>query len=146
MLSTDLENNLTKKGIAPTAMRIRVLEFLLACDTAVGLSDIENALSPVDRVTIYRTLKTFEEQGVAHSIDDGSNITKYALCDRHCRPGLHIDFHIHFHCGQCNETTCMPDQSLPAVTLPDGYRVDEMNLTVKGSCRKCLAEGIEKNG
>ncbi|HWZ05000.1 MAG TPA: hypothetical protein VNX40_15390, partial [Mucilaginibacter sp.] len=74
------EQKLIDKNINPTAMRLLVLDFLLNQNAAISLSDIEKGLTPADRITIYRTLKTFEEKGLVHAIDDGTCSPKYALC------------------------------------------------------------------
>ncbi|PRY08339.1 hypothetical protein CLV24_12126 [Pontibacter ummariensis] len=55
----------------PTAMRLIVLETLQKQIAAVSLQDLETAFAKADRITIYRTLKTFEENRLVHSIEDG---------------------------------------------------------------------------
>ena len=67
------------------------------------LSDIENAFEKADRTTLYRTIKTFEEKAIVHQIDDGTGITKYALCENGCNCEIETDLHLHFHCNNCNE-------------------------------------------
>lgn len=138
MQHNSLEHTLTAKQISPTAMRLRVLEYLVAREAAVSLADVEKGLEHTDRITVYRTLKTFEEHHLVHSIEDGTGATKYALCAEDCRPGMHHhDLHIHFHCRQCDTTTCLPSTVIPALQLPDAYKAEEMSLTVKGICNKC---------
>ena len=135
---TELEDKLTGKQISPTAMRLRVLEYLLEQDKALSLADVEKGLQHTDRVTVYRTLKTFEEHSLIHSIEDGTGATKYALCNDDCEPnGKHHDLHVHFYCKICEETTCLPKTAIPKLYLPDGYLLEEMNLTAKGVCEKC---------
>ena len=63
-------------------MRLLIYKFLAEKQVAVTLSDIENAFEKADRTTLYRTIKTFEEKGYVHQIDDGTGITKYALCEK----------------------------------------------------------------
>jgi Fur family ferric uptake transcriptional regulator len=58
----ELETELLKKQINPTAVRLVVLDFLLKQNNAVSLTNIELNLENTDRVTLYRTIKTFEEQ------------------------------------------------------------------------------------
>ena len=41
---------------------------------------LEKAFPRADRITIYRTLKTFEEKGIVHGIEEGTTEVKYALC------------------------------------------------------------------
>lgn len=118
-------------------MRLLVLEYLLKRQTAISLNDIEKGMQPADRITIYRTLKTFEQKGLIHTIDDGTGVHKYALCDEACSPTEHHDLHVHFYCVTCKETYCLPDSPIPNVGLPDGFEFTEMNLVVKGHCNKC---------
>jgi len=131
------EQGLVDKNINPTAMRILVLGFLLNRNAAISLSDIEKGLYPADRITIYRTLKTFEEKGLTHIIDDGTGSPKYALCADECNTNEHHDLHVHFFCNSCKETFCLPNSKIPDVTLPDDFVCVEMNLVVKGVCAKC---------
>src|SRR5690606_12566039 len=80
----DLESNLLAKGVRPTAMRLLVLDYLLNQTAAVSLNDLETNFERSDRVTLYRTLKTFEENGLVHKVEDGTASLKYALCPDTC--------------------------------------------------------------
>ena len=132
-----IEKKLADKNINPTAMRLLVLDLLLKQSSATSLSDIEKGLQPADRITIYRTLKTFEEKGLIHSIDDGTGSPKYALCLEECDADHHHDLHVHFYCTVCKETFCLPDSKIPDLSLPGGFTSAEMNLLVKGVCNNC---------
>ena len=79
-----IEEFLESKNIRVTAMRLLIYKFLAEKQVAVTLSDIENAFEKADRTTLYRTIKTFEEKEIVHQIDDGTGITKYALCEKGC--------------------------------------------------------------
>ena len=133
----DLENSLVAKNINPTSMRLLVLDYLKRHKHAVSLTEIEKGLQPVDRITVYRTLKTFEKKGLVHSIEDGTGAPKYALCKDDCDTTSHHDLHVHFHCNVCAETFCLPNTALPVILLPDGFQSNEMNLVVKGTCNQC---------
>lgn len=132
-----LENRLRNKEIRPTAMRLLVLEFLWKQTSAISLTDLENAFERSDRITLYRTLKTFQEKGVVHSIDDGTGAPKYALCEEGCACDFKRDMHVHFHCHICNETYCLPMYKIPSIELPRNFLPEEANLVVKGICAKC---------
>ena len=133
----DMETRLLEGGVRPTAMRILISKFMLQKDTAVALTDIENAFAKMDRTTIYRTIKTFEEKGIAHQIDDGTGIQKYALCEKGCNCDIARDLHLHFHCSNCNQTVCLTNHKLPHINLPQGYFAEDINLVVTGICKKC---------
>ncbi|WP_426669671.1 Fur family transcriptional regulator [Mucilaginibacter sp. McL0603] len=136
-MKVQVEQKLVDKKINPTAMRLLVLDLLLQQNSAISLSDIEKNLEPADRTTIYRTLKTFEEKGLTHTIDDGTGTPKYALCPEECDDHEHHDLHVHFYCNSCKETFCLPNSKIPDVMLPNGFAPSEMNLIVKGTCDKC---------
>ncbi len=136
-MNKNIEKMLLDKNINPTAMRLLVLDFMLQKEGALSLTDIENGLAPADRITIYRSLKSFEEHGLVHSIDDGTGAPKYAMCKEDCDTVSHQDLHVHFHCNTCQETFCLPDSTLPTIPLPIGFQSEEMNLVVKGTCDKC---------
>ena len=90
-----------------------------------------------DRVTVYRTLKSFLERGVIHKVLDDGGALKYALCNEHCQEEAHHHDHVHFKCTQCGETNCLEEVEVPGVKLPKGYISEEVNLLIRGTCQKC---------
>ncbi len=133
----DLEEILKNNKVRPTAMRMLVLQYLLKNNIAVSLTDIENYFDRSDRTTLYRTLKTFQTHDIVHKIDDGTGVTKYALCEESCNCEIDTDLHVHFHCNKCKETVCLPSYKIPNISLPKNYTANEVNLVVKGVCEKC---------
>tara|TARA_R110002051_G_scaffold181319_1_gene250824 strand:- start:2019 stop:2435 length:417 start_codon:yes stop_codon:yes gene_type:complete len=136
----EIEKLLKDKKVRPTAMRILIYKYMAEKDIAVALTDIENAFAKSDRTTLYRTLKTFEEKGIVHQIDDGTNISKYALCEPGCNCELEQDLHLHFHCDNCDETMCLTEHKIPHINLPEGYIAEDVNLVIKGICEKCSGQ------
>ena len=134
---TEIEKTLDNKSVRPTAMRILIYKFMAGKKTAVALTDIENAFEKAERTTLYRTLKTFEEKGIVHQIDDGTNISKFALCQPGCNCEIDQDLHLHFHCSQCDKTICLTEHKIPHINLPSGYIVEDANLVIKGICDLC---------
>ena len=130
-----IENKLIQKNTKPTSMRILVYDFLSSQHSAVSLSEIENQFSVVDRITIYRTLNTFEEKGIVHSIQENKT-TKYKLCSDECNEQTHKDLHLHFYCKICKETTCRDNFLLP--DFSNTFRIDEIRFFAKGICGNCL--------
>lgn len=136
-MKKEIEYRLINKDINPTAMRLLVLDFLTKQVTAISLNDLEKGMGPSDRITLYRTLKTFEEKGLVHSIEDGTGATKYALCEADCDAEHHHDLHVHFYCNSCKETFCLPNTKIPDISLPKKFRSEELNLIIKGTCEQC---------
>lgn len=121
-----------------TDCRLEIIQEFLDKNIALSHSDLEDKLKQqFDRVTIYRTLKTFLEKDLIHKVLDDSGATKYALCAQGDTEHDHDHEHVHFKCEVCGETTCLEDVSLPQVKLPKGFEKKEMNLLVQGICDKC---------
>jgi len=135
----EFEEYLLKRKIKPTAMRLLVLEFVGRHDHALSLKDVEQGLEHTDRVTLFRTLKTFEDHKIIHSVDDGSGSVKYALCLDACECDYPQDIHVHFSCKVCEKTICLPKVNVPVIKLPDGFSPQEANVVIKGVCDKCTA-------
>ena len=128
---------LESKGIRPTTMRLMTYKRLVELEVAISLGDLEKDFKVSERSTLFRTIKTFEEKGVVHQIEDGTGVIKYALCEENCECEVGNDLHLHFHCNNCNETVCLTEHKIPHISLPDGYITEDINLVVKGICEKC---------
>ncbi len=128
---------LTQSKLRITQNREEVLALLLESDVAVSNQVIESSLGHIDRITLYRTLKTFEDKGIIHKIIDSSQRSKYALCAENCTDHAHDDSHLHFECTQCGDITCHMDVKIPELHLPEGYTVSEINVIAKGLCSSC---------
>ena len=72
---------LESKGIRPTAMRLMTYKRLAELEMAISLGDLEKDFKISERSTLYRTMKTFEENAIVHQIEDGTGVLKYALCE-----------------------------------------------------------------
>lgn len=131
---------LIARQIKPTAMRLLVLEYLLKQKTAISLSNLETEFERSDRITLYRTLKTFEEKGIIHTIKDGTEEAKYGLCEDECSNGLHSDAHLHFYCTVCKKMYCLPKVQIPEIKLPNKFRLQELSLVARGVCNNCYKE------
>jgi len=107
---------------------------------ALAHADIEARLpEKFDRVTVYRTLKTFLEKGLIHKVLDDEGGMKYALCRSTCHAADHQHHHdhVHFKCSVCGLTNCLDDVRVPTLALPAGYQRQETNLLVQGVCPLC---------
>jgi Fur family ferric uptake transcriptional regulator len=135
-MSQKIESKLLQKNTKPTSMRILVYDFLSLQEAALSLSEIENHFYNADRTTLYRTLKTFEEKGIVHSIQENAT-TRYKLCHDDCDEKTHKDWHLHFYCKICKQTTCREDISFPK-EVQGNFRIDEIRLFAKGICENCL--------
>ena len=135
-------NVLRQYGLRLTDSREAILHLFLQKNFALSQGDLETLLDGrFDRVTLYRTLKTFLEQGLVHKVLDDGGTLKYALCRDDCRQPDHTHHHdhVHFKCRQCGHTTCLDELHIPALPLPQGYSREETSLLVQGLCPACTA-------
>lgn len=120
-----------------TPNREEILHLFLLKNYALSHSDIEKEIdNSLDRVTVYRTLKTFLDKGLIHKVLDDEGSLKYALCKEACNLAEHHHDHVHFKCTKCGQTSCL-NVNVPTIKLPKGYEVNEVNLLIQGICERC---------
>ncbi len=120
-----------------TPSRKAIVQLFLKRNYALAHADIEKGIAPhFDRVTVYRTLKTFLDKGLIHKVLDDEGSLKYALCTEACSAYKHHHEHVHFKCTTCEQTICL-EVDVPEIKLPRGYRASEQNLLVQGTCAQC---------
>lgn len=135
-MKENIDKQLQSRNIKVTAMRQLVLQILIEQKTTICLSELEQKFYKADKSTLYRTLKTFEENKLIHSIDDGTGSVKYALCRETC--ACHPDdLHVHFLCTGCRQTFCLTDIPVPKINLPAKFQLESVNMVVKGVCSNC---------
>lgn len=128
---------LKKNNLRATPIRKELLQLFLNSENALSSHDIEKKLSDLDRVTLYRTLKSFQEKGIIHRAFDNTDTTKYASCNDHCDAHAHHDEHLHFHCSECDSTFCVDEIPIPKLEMPVGFTAQKTNIVVDGICEKC---------
>ena len=129
---------LKRNRLSVTESRKKILELFRENGGALEHNDIEKRTGEkFDRVTIYRTLQTFVEKGIIHTIPTVDNSIRYALCKDECTEGHHHDNHVHFICAVCSTTYCLEAVNVPEVHLPKGFKPDNIQVVVSGKCKNC---------
>tara|TARA_Y100000589_G_scaffold97619_1_gene92197 strand:- start:2716 stop:3144 length:429 start_codon:yes stop_codon:yes gene_type:complete len=138
-MMNDAKEILKKTGLKFTENRKIILQIFISTDYALSFNDINSVIEhKLDKVTIYRTLKSFEENGIIHEVIDGSNKIKYALCNnKSCSSNHHNDSHVHFKCNDCEKTYCLDDIMIPRVKLPSDFKLESQSVFIQGKCEKC---------
>ena len=137
MSGEECETLLASHHIKPTANRIVVAKTLAAAERPMSLSELEYKILSIDKSSVFRVLTLFREHHLVHVIEDGGDGVRYELCHSHDGHEHDDDQHIHFYCEQCHRTFCLHDTPIPAVALPEGYRLTGINYMVKGLCPEC---------
>ena len=132
-----LEDLLRQHNLRITDMRKDILRIFLNHKEAISNHDIETSIPNGDRITIYRTIKSFQKKGLIHQALDNTGVAKYALCAEHCNEDHHHDEHVHFHCDTCGNTFCVEEIVVPKVSMPTGFKVSATNMVVNGTCDQC---------
>ena len=129
---------LRKRKLRNTDCRVKILECFQQHNYALTQGLLEQELhAEYDRVTIYRTLKSFVDSGLIHKILDDEGGIKYALCSDDCSPSSHNHSHVHFKCEVCGQTTCLESIPVPMIALPENFEMDEVNVLISGICGQC---------
>ena len=136
MANEETEKKLESKNVKPTAMRTLVYKALADSKKALSLIDLEQKFEKVERSTIFRALKTFEDNLIVHALDDGTGSVKYAVCDNECTCSFN-DLHVHFFCTKCGRTRCMKEIPIPKMKLHDGFTYESAQFIINGVCPSC---------
>jgi Fur family transcriptional regulator, ferric uptake regulator len=138
-LTSMVRELLRSSGLRCTPAREAVLRLLSREARPLAHSEIAGFPGPaaLNRVTLYRTLSTLQDAGLAHRVQDLDGAWRFcahARRERGCPGG-----HAHFHCTQCGRMRCLVDQALPWISVPEGARVTAKQLVVYGLCPACAA-------
>jgi len=140
------EELLEKHGLKKTPSRLSVLNILSSREVATSELYLEQKLGDkVNRVTLYRILKTFEGKGIIHKVLDQNGTANYAVCSPQCNEWHHHDEHLHFNCVVCNKVYCLDNIEFPDVKIPRGFKLESVNYTASGICKQCRKSADTKN-
>ena len=131
------EQILKSHSLRITNSRLDVLSAFIKQSSALSLGALENLFPQHDRVTLYRTLNSFLDSGILHKIPNDQGTATYGLCHDTCSPSDHNHEHIHFKCNECGKMECLDEMDLPMVKLPNGYKLNQVNLIADGVCAEC---------
>jgi Fur family ferric uptake transcriptional regulator len=147
------EAQLRQSSVRITAARIKVLAALLGAERAFTHQDVQDTLSDMDRVTLYRALDCLTDAGLAHKIAGDDRVFRYSAGAEHAdipvgrgNEGLvpHHQQHGHFKCTRCAKVFCLESIGEPELlhralqqTLGKGFRSHDIEFTIKGWCADC---------
>ena len=138
-----LENKLRAKGIKPTYIRLKILDYLeknklLHPTVEMIYKSLREEIPTVSRTTIYNTLDTFCQKGMLIPIIITGTETRF---DSNISP------HHHFLCEKCGKII---DLDIECEYFKKGYvlghKINELHGYFKGICRDCLKKEEGDNG
>ena len=127
---------LRSRKLRATPKRLQLLSNMQRNQRAMSHAEIQESLPGVDRVTLYRTLETFINQGIIHQAFRENNQMHYALCGETCNVGQHQHSHMHFKCESCETVTCK--DLINRFDIDFAGEIHDISIQVKGICESCL--------
>lgn len=139
----DYNDLLHQAGLETTAHRLRVLEVVGNHERPLSAAEIYTAvqrMQTINRVTVYRILETFVQNGVVDRISSGGRAFFYGMA-----PNANHAPHPHFFCQQCGRMDCL---QMEKIWLDIGNfkksftgRIENVEIRLDGICSACLAKG-----
>lgn len=128
---------LEEAGLRPTAVRQRVLTSLLAAGHSLSHRELTDLLVGLDRVTVFRSIKLLKKSGLVHGVQGIDGTLRYVVnpSEKQGCPGGHP----HFFCVACGNMSCLADQDLPHVRVPQGAEVGGKQFLIYGRCPSCAS-------
>lgn len=145
METTDkLRQILHQHNLKSTKVRKVVLDLLLDSNVAMSHNHISDVLKTqnqeIDKVTLYRTLNTFVEKGLAHKVATEDRNWLYAIYDDDAEHANHEHEHAHFICLNCDKIYCFPvDENTLYMHNKElqGFEVQQTEIRLHGRCPVC---------
>jgi Fur family ferric uptake transcriptional regulator len=127
---------LQNKNLSVTPLRLNVLGIINSSLSALSAQEIGEKLNEYNRITLYRTLKSFISSGIIHEIALAGLDHKYALCIDECSSETHNHQHIHFSCTECDKVLCVEAERMPTIQIPN-FSIESLDIQAKGICNNC---------
>ncbi|MCH8557300.1 MAG: transcriptional repressor [Balneolia bacterium] len=131
-------------NLKATRIRLRVMELLTGSDVAMSHAQISELLDDetIDKVTLYRTLNSFVEKGLAHKVATEDRNWLYAIYDDHAHNHKNSSHnHAHFICDDCEKIYCFPiDEKLLSINRQNlhGFEIKQQEIRLHGRCPVCI--------
>jgi len=133
-----LREKVKNTGLKDTPLREDVLQLFMNSKKALSSKEIIDKLgNKYDRVSIFRTISSFSEKGIIHSIPISKDYVVYSICRDDCKTENHLDQHYHFYCRNCGNMYCLSDFDFDRHKLPRGYKTERINIILEGICKEC---------
>ncbi len=128
LLLINAEQQIRSLGHRVTTGRVLTLAILLAADKPLTHDMIlRNFKTPMDRVTLYRTLDWLVHIGLAHRIRAEDRLWRFIAGGDAVR-------HPHFYCENTGKMICLTNVQVPEIKLPDNFKISHVEVIFHGIC------------
>lgn len=123
---------LKSKGIRPSYIRVRILNYLMEARIHPTVDEIYEKLSKeiltLSKTTVYNTLKLLVEKDLAKAINIEGNELRYEA---------ERGFHGHFKCESCNSIFDIAVSEVAFMDDIEGYIINDEQVLITGLCPSC---------
>lgn len=132
-MGVSIPERIRAKGVKPSYLRTRILEYMLNYRNHPTVDMIYQALAPeiptLSRTTVYNTVKLFLEKGLVQRI---------GIDEQELRYDADTGIHAHFRCEKCGMILDLPvDPDAVSIKYPDNLKVNEVQYYLIGLCGRC---------
>ena len=133
---TLLESLCRRRGLPVTVQRRVIFDALLDRDDHPTVDQVfeqvKSRIPGVSRTTVYRTLETLVELGVAQKTNHLQAVARF---------DGNMDHHHHLVCVECDKIVDCDEPAVKRVRLPDvrrmGFDIIDFSVYFKGRCADC---------
>jgi Fe2+/Zn2+ uptake regulation proteins len=136
----ELELLLRGKGIRPSYLRIKILEYFFNYHNHPSVSmiyeELMDQIPTLSKTSVYNTLGLYVQHNIIESLGVSENEQRYDL--------YRSKTHGHFYCECCGkiwDANIDIDEQLEELFV--GFEIQTKNIQFKGLCPNCLAEQKE---
>ena len=129
------KNLLREVGLRSTNTRVATLQQLWREDRPVSHSELVQTIHVGDQATVYRSLVTIVEKGLARVASTAGGVSRYEVV--HEGEESH-EVHPHFVCNSCGVVSCLP-KTVVITKVDSEWRdyLQEALLQFVGVCVEC---------
>ncbi|MBN2815427.1 MAG: transcriptional repressor [Campylobacterales bacterium] len=140
MISETVKEELRDKGIKNTRAKGVLLEILKKVHKPMDVNSLHKEsqkVTPVNLVTVYRTLEQFQQKGIVQEFLGKESTKLYEYINKNTKA------HPHFSCEKCGTLFCLGalefDDALYFSNMAKKHKVLSINITLSGICESCLS-------
>ena len=130
---------LSRHGLRATRQRIAALRLLRRMKSHPTSAELHARLLPehenVSQKTVYEILDAFVQAGLASRVMAVGEAHRY---EARAEPHYHATCRV---CGRLYDVPASADSQIRGrATLPEGFRVERIDVTIRGLCLRCRDE------
>lgn len=132
MLTFNLKETLLSKGIKPSYIRLKILEYLISNENHPTVDDIYQELKKLfptlSKTTIYLNLNLFVKNNIVKVLNVDNNEQRFDFIKQE---------HINFFCEKCKKVYDIPIKEIKIEYENTDHKIKDTILYLKGICKEC---------